>query len=126
MKKGLTLPCSLSLSVCQGGLWTEPHTALDQVLSIPQSSSPLNASTRSVMEGLLAFCECIAAGVLVHGPLLGWARQRGDRIAQHTEVLPNGDIWQYAMPKARHDSMQTSCRVSETPWSRNHCVPSPQ
>ena len=38
-------------------------------------------------------------GVLLHGPLLGWAKMSGDVIFQYKQTTPNGDTLSYMMPQ---------------------------
>ncbi|CAJ1363955.1 unnamed protein product, partial [Effrenium voratum] len=58
---------------------------------------------RLLLIGLLRFFQLAAKGILIHGPLLGWAKVVGDSIFCYEQTVPNRqETISYLMPRRRH------------------------
>ena len=76
------------------------------LLSVQSSPMGGNLAVNNTLRGLQELMRNIATGVLLHGPLLGWARCFGDTFWTKTEVV-KGELIEYLMPRRdglTHDS----------------------
>ena len=80
------------------------------VQALRDSSTVRSPHDRRVLVALERYCTLIKGGVLVHGPLLGWATVMGDQL---TPFRSDATSPSYLMPRRVGTSFQ------EYPWTQH-------